>query len=173
MLISDQVNAGLGKPPIPFTTNACESVSAVLKKKCDYKCYELPVFLDKLKEYIEEQEKKVERAVVNQGKYKFADQFKMLQKTEEQWANMSLVQKANHLRQSTLLAKQNAVCPAPGDSKLDCMVESNPEPHHLHLILAKKSDQYDCDSACANWKSLCICSHSVPRDEQQVLMNLQ
>ena len=49
-------SAGLGDPPTVFTTNASESINAVLKNKVHYRKSELPVLLDKLKEVIEEQD---------------------------------------------------------------------------------------------------------------------
>ena len=57
-------SAGLGDPPAVFTTNASESINAVLKSKVHYRKSELPVLLDKLKEVIEEQDNEVERAVI-------------------------------------------------------------------------------------------------------------
>ena len=56
--------AGLGCPPEQFTTNASESVNALLKNKVDYKRNELPDFLKKLKEVIDEQDEEVSRAVI-------------------------------------------------------------------------------------------------------------
>ena len=228
MLKSSRSKAGLGNPPAAFTNNASESLNALLKRKLDYKRHELPEFLDKLKECIEDQEKEVERAVVNRGKYVFKDEFKDLQLSEQQWSKMSVTQRTNHLHRvqamalktsgksvssepstskassskvqpsvaisqpgclsveldtfsdevltslavlkciwgkaKDLLAKTNAICPAPGDGKLDCMVESysGTQPH---LVTAKKSGQYACDAACANWKSLSICAHSVAAAE--------
>ena len=47
---------GLGCPPSQFTTNASESVNALLKRKVDYKKNELPDFLDRVKEIIQEQQ---------------------------------------------------------------------------------------------------------------------
>ena len=49
MLRCVREECGLGCPPDIFTTNASESVSAVLKRKVDYKWSELPVFIDKLR----------------------------------------------------------------------------------------------------------------------------
>jgi len=63
--------AGLGNPPLRFTTNASKSVNAMLKRKVDYKKNELHVFINHLKQVVDEQEKEVERAVISRGKYKF------------------------------------------------------------------------------------------------------
>ena len=44
MLRNVREDAGLGVPPAPFTTNASESLNAVLKRKVNYKKNELPEF---------------------------------------------------------------------------------------------------------------------------------
>ena len=44
-------------------TNASESVNAMLKKKVDYKCSELPHFLHHLKALIDEPEHEIQKAV--------------------------------------------------------------------------------------------------------------
>ena len=59
LLRSQRLKAGLGDPPTAFTTNASESINAVLKNKVNYKKSELPVFIDKLKEAINEQDEEV------------------------------------------------------------------------------------------------------------------
>jgi len=56
MLRSVREECGLGCPPDIFTTNASESVNAILKRKVDYKKNELPVFIDKVKELVKEQQ---------------------------------------------------------------------------------------------------------------------
>ena len=58
----------------PFTTNASESINAMLKRKVNYKRSELPTFVDKVKELIKEQQE-VERAVIGRGKYKLKYQY--------------------------------------------------------------------------------------------------
>ena len=67
--------AGLGCPPVPFTTNASESVNVLLKNKVDYKRSELPEFLKKLKEVINEQDEELSRAVIGKGKYEIRPGF--------------------------------------------------------------------------------------------------
>ena len=81
MLQSTRRDAGLGDPPEPFTTNASESMNALLKNKVEYKRSELP----ELKEAINEQDREVERAVINRGKYKLLPEFQSFEKTEEEW----------------------------------------------------------------------------------------
>ena len=53
----------MGCPPEPFSTNVSESINAMLKRKHDYKRSELPAFIDKIKELVNEQQKELEREV--------------------------------------------------------------------------------------------------------------
>ena len=64
-----RTECGLGIPPDIFTTNVSESVNTVLKHKLDYKENELPVFISKVREVIQEQQREVERAVIGREKY--------------------------------------------------------------------------------------------------------
>lgn len=75
MLRNVREEAGLGSPPEEFSTNACESINAALKGKFNYKKSNLPQFLDKLKELIDEQAKEVECAVIKRGKYIFQQEY--------------------------------------------------------------------------------------------------
>ena len=72
MLQPVREDAGLG---CPFTTNACESINAVLKRKVNYKKYELPAFVHHLKSLIDKQERELERAVIGRGKYALEGNF--------------------------------------------------------------------------------------------------
>ena len=82
MLRSKRREAGLGDPPVAFTTNASESVNALLKVQVQHKKSDVPVFLEKLKAAIDEQPREVERAIIDRGKYKFKNAFKNLTKGE-------------------------------------------------------------------------------------------
>ena len=62
MLRSKRRQAGLGDPPIVFTTNASESINALLKRLVHHKKSDVPLFLDKLKD---EQQRELERAREN------------------------------------------------------------------------------------------------------------
>ena len=105
MLKSTWRSAGLGDPPTHFTTNASESINAVLKNKVDYKKSELPVFMDKLQSVIDEQERELERAVIDRGKYKLCEQFKKLEVKEEDWfMKMTLAQRKGHVQRVVLLS---------------------------------------------------------------------
>ena len=95
--------AGLGCPPEHFTTNASESVNALLKNKVDHKRSELPDFLKKLKEVISKQDEELSRAVIGKGKYTIRPGFKKLEKTEAQWFSMKEEARKQHLRKVSLV----------------------------------------------------------------------
>ena len=68
--------AGLGSPPEPFTMNATETVNSIIKSHVLYKASQLVELTEKLTEVIDEQEKEVERAVIERGKFRFKEEFK-------------------------------------------------------------------------------------------------
>ena len=118
--------AGLGDPPRVFTTNASESINSVLKNKVDYKKNDLPVFLDKLKSVINEQEREMERAIIGRGKYQLSEGFKKLEKTEHQWfSKMSLAQRQSHIKR-VLSATVESKAAAPRSASLSKAPSSNP-----------------------------------------------
>lgn len=88
-ILSGMLKPGLGFPPVPFTTNASESLNAMIKRKVNYSKYELPTFVTHLKEIINEQQREVERAVIGRGKYKFRKEFYFLEVPEGNWYRMS------------------------------------------------------------------------------------
>lgn len=69
----------------PFSINACKSINAVLNGKVNYKRSNLPQFLDKLKELIDEQVKEVECAVIRCGKYIFQREYQHLEVPDARW----------------------------------------------------------------------------------------
>ena len=74
--------AGLGSPPKLFTTNASESINAVIKSKVNYEKGELNKFIDKMKCLVDVKQKEVERAVCRRGKYRFQSQYVFLEVDE-------------------------------------------------------------------------------------------
>ena len=85
MLKSVRQRCGLGSPPVAFTTNASESVNAMLKRKVDYRRNELPQFLHHLKALIDEQEQEIQKAVVDRAKYALLPKYKKFKKSEDEW----------------------------------------------------------------------------------------
>ena len=99
MLHCVREECGLGCPPDIFTTNASESVNAVLKRKVDYKRNEPPVFINKLKELVQEQQCEVERAVIGRSKYRFKEQYRFLEIPESKCFMINTEQRRRHLSQ--------------------------------------------------------------------------
>ena len=89
--------SGLGSPPIPFTTNASETANYMLKNKVNYKKNELPEFLQKYRELVNDQEREVELAVINRGNYELRSQYKSWHISETKWFTMSTTQRKQHL----------------------------------------------------------------------------
>ena len=101
MLKPIREEAGLGVPPSIFTTNASESINAVLKRKVDYKKNDLPVFMNHLKQLVDEQEREIERAVIGRGKYQFVEEYKFLEVKEANWFKMTREQREKHMQKVT------------------------------------------------------------------------
>ena len=80
MLKSVRQRCGLGSPPVAFTTNASESVKAMLKRKADYKRNELPQFSHHL---IDEQEQEIQKSVVDRAKYALLQKYKKFKKSDD------------------------------------------------------------------------------------------
>ncbi len=89
---------GLGSPPVPFTTNACETANFVLKHKVNYQRNELPEFLGKFSELVSEQQCEVDKAVIGRGKYELRSQYRSWHVPETKWFVMSTAQREQHLK---------------------------------------------------------------------------
>lgn len=81
-----------------FYTNASECVNSVIKVKVQYKKSELPQFISKLHELCEEQEREVERAVLQRGKYRLRPQYRVMEISESKWFKMTHEQRSQHLK---------------------------------------------------------------------------
>ena len=97
MLRPIREECGLGCPPQPFTTNASESVNAILKNKVNFKKTELPLFIENVKDLVKEQRKEIERAIIGRGKYELKKGYKFLEVPEEKWFLMNASQRQSHL----------------------------------------------------------------------------
>lgn len=59
-----------------------------------------------------------------------------------------------------ILNSDNAITHAPGSNKKACMVISCSQAGP-HRVQTRSDGQYDCDSACLQWASSHICSHTI------------
>ena len=99
MLKDLRVAVGLGCPPRIYTTNASESVNAVIKRKVQYKETEWPDFNNHLKEIVDRQREDVIRALSGRGQYRLCEQYKHLQVHPQEWVQMTPDQRKRLLKQ--------------------------------------------------------------------------
>ena len=78
MLHSIREESGL----VILTTNASESINALLKHNVDYKNHQLLAFIDKVRKSVDKQKQEVERAIVNHGKWHLRAQYRFLEVQE-------------------------------------------------------------------------------------------
>jgi hypothetical protein len=81
MISSVHTQAGLGKPPCKFTTNANESLNNVLKRKVNFKRSDWPLLHKVMKDLVEKQQLELEKAVFGKGEYELFTHFKHLEVT--------------------------------------------------------------------------------------------
>ena len=147
MLRPIRVECGLGCPPDIFTTNASESMNALLKRKLDYKQSELPEFINKVKEVITEQQREVERAVISRGKYQFREQYKHLEISEMKWFSMSSEQRKKHLNQLQHVQVSDSLNFSSLSSKSTSQ-ESTPQASPLSVSVKSASEQVNIPLNC-------------------------
>ena len=109
MIKSIREEAGLGKPPKPFTTNASETINSVIKSHVSYKPSQLMEFVEKLKELVDEQEREIERAVIKRGKYRLKPAFSYLEVNESDWFKMTKEQRRVHLKKMSRAAVKSSI----------------------------------------------------------------
>ena len=99
MLKDIRITAGLGYPPSKFTTNASESLNAVMKRKVDYKETQWPLFNDNMKQLVLEQRDDVVRCLSGRGQYRLMKSYAHLQVLPQEWARMNSDQRKKLIKQ--------------------------------------------------------------------------
>ena len=117
MLKPIREKAGLGSPPLQFSTNASKWVNAILKQKVEYMRSELPVFIQKLKQLVFDQRKEFENAVINQGNFRLRDWYKFMIIPQDRWCKMSENAHKVHLRKFHQMSVIEDVLQEPCTSK--------------------------------------------------------
>ena len=79
---------GLGSPPSIYTTNASESMNAMIKRKVDYKQSEWPKFNEEMKQLVGQQREEIIRPLSGRGQYRLLPQFSHFAVSPSQWAKM-------------------------------------------------------------------------------------
>ena len=88
MLRSVRESAGLGLPPSTFTTNASESINAMLKRKVNYKESEWPQFCSEVQQLVKQQQEEVIRALSGRGQYRLLSQYSHYSVSASVWGKM-------------------------------------------------------------------------------------
>ena len=81
-------SVGLGCPPKIFTTNASESINAMMKRKVNYKESEWPQFNEEVKQLVKQQREEIIRALSGRGQYRLIQQFSYYSVLPSKWAKM-------------------------------------------------------------------------------------
>ena len=89
--------AGLGSPPRPYFTNANEAMNRVLKEASKWKKSQLPEFIDKMKNLVEQQQRELEKAIVCTGEYMLRQPFKALEVDPARFFRMNEGQRSHYL----------------------------------------------------------------------------
>jgi len=93
MIASVCTLAGLGKPPLYYTTNGIESLNNLLKRKVNFKRHKWPRFNEILHDAVKEQQAEFEKAIFCQGEYEVLHKYKHLQVSHLDWIQMSSEQR--------------------------------------------------------------------------------
>ena len=157
MLKDLRISVGLGSPPAMYSTNSCESLNAVIKRKVDYKESEWPKFNDQMKELVDGQREDAIRALSGRGAYRLCEQYKSFCVPAQRWVKMTPDQRKKLLKKfdsadicasvdsemgqvdvthSTLLATDSHM----SISFADCGIDSVPQ--SLLEAIWSKADKY-------------------------------
>jgi len=85
MLRPIRIAAGLGDPPSEFCTNDSEAMNSSIKQHLKFKKSDWPVFNDKIKAFISEQQEEVCKAIVGTGQYRLKKEYESLAVAQSAW----------------------------------------------------------------------------------------
>ena len=80
-------SVGLGCPP-DFTTNASETINAMMKRKVNYEESEWPQFSEEIKHFMKQQREEIIRALSGRGQHHWIQQFSHYSVLPSKWAKM-------------------------------------------------------------------------------------
>ena len=148
MLRDAREKAGLGSPPAPYYTNEVESKNKVLKCEVQYKSFQLPDFVDKMRSVMEEQQWEIERAVVNIGEYRLRKEYRHLSVESSKWFKLTSDQRK---RKIDRLMKAPFVLDLPSTShsstSIPCPLDSVQIPSHRKFSRWEKAKQLSEDES--------------------------
>ena len=111
-------SVGLGSPPDIFTTNASESINALMKRKVDYKESEWPQFNAEIMEIVKQQQDEIIRALSGRGQFRLLPQFSQYSVSATAWTKMRPEQRREVItkfNKATMKSKQPATVAANSD----------------------------------------------------------
>ena len=85
MLKPVRVAAGLGDPPSEFCTNDSEAINSTLKQFLHFKRSDWPTFNEKIKAFVIEQQKEVEKAILGMGQYRVKREYQQFCVSSSKW----------------------------------------------------------------------------------------
>ena len=95
MIASVRESAGLGSPPMKYTTNRNERMNNVAKSHNDYHKCSWVQLTNNMYTLITDQFHEIEKAVIGMGEYQFKLANKSLEISSDQWFKMSCEQRKN------------------------------------------------------------------------------
>ena len=111
--------AGLGSPPQPFTTNASESLNAMMKRKVDYKESEWPTFNEEVKQLAKQQREEVIRSLSGRGQYRLLPQYSHFAVPTATWAKMRPAQRSEVVNRFDKATLKNKISPLLSETRSD------------------------------------------------------
>ena len=105
MIASVRKSAGLGSPPVAYTTNRNKSMNNVAKAYTDYRQSNWVQLTDNMFDLVNIQAKEVEKAVFAMGEYRFKPAYKSLEVESSKWFMMSSDQRQKHLNRLCAVLK--------------------------------------------------------------------
>jgi hypothetical protein len=85
MLKPVRQSAGFGDPPAEFCTNDSEAINSTLKQFLNFQKLDWPVFNEKIKEFVLEQQSEVEKSVVGIGQYIIREEYLQFRVSQSKW----------------------------------------------------------------------------------------
>ena len=89
--------AGLGSPPVSFTTNRNESMNSVVKAFANHRQSSWVQLADNMFHLVRNQKEEIGKAVLQMGEYQFKPSYKSLEVPSSKWFSMSSEQRQKHL----------------------------------------------------------------------------
>ena len=112
MISSVREAAGLGCPPVRYTTNRNESLNKVAKAQANFSRMSWVQLNDNMYQLILDQHKEVERAVYKMGEYQLRESYCHLEVDSACWFKMTPEQRTRHLQKVFGISSIAFDCPS-------------------------------------------------------------